>query len=63
MAEPPRNKQRGLNYFVTLQRPGGGVGLVRLFPTGSRGENRRVFALHNLDSHVVCSADTDEQTT
>jgi hypothetical protein len=36
---------------------------LRLFPTGSRGEHWRVFALHNLERHVVCSADTSEQTT
>jgi len=43
---------------ATLRFTGGYV--LRLFPTGSRGEHWRVFALHNLESHVVCSADTDE---
>ncbi len=39
---------------ATLRFTGGYT--LRLFPTGSRGENWRVFALHNLESHVVCSA-------
>ena len=36
-----------------------GAYTLRLFPTGSRGEHWRVFVRRDLESHVVCGANSE----